>query len=329
MNNHFIWDIQSPAKIQQPVIVTDQVMDLRACWIIRLQYPGQHIQFSRNREAHVGCSALGSVAQYAIAAVAAAVRCRPQYNRAKAFGTERGGPLGDMTLDPATPVMRDQQNRLRLSSKRLPTRQIQSTTRLRHWIGTLKLTDERVIAGMQLIELTHVTFDQVLFGGAERLSADMRDKYTRHGHVTPPEVARTDAEIILLAVALGEQILTQQARIVQTVPLDVYAEPDRGRNVHHTSWIRNPRQGIQSDRLIKIRYCVGTFNARITQEGCVIGQRRGAADVGRRIGCLTERREPAWWYERVAVQQHHIAFGIVPHAHVCCRREAQVCRHGE
>ena len=75
-------------------------------------------------------------------------------------------------------------------------------------VDVFKLTDERVIAGMQLIELTHVLFDQVLFGRAKRLSADMRDEYTRYGHMTPPKVTRTDAEIIFLPIALGEQILT-------------------------------------------------------------------------------------------------------------------------
>ena len=53
----------------------------------------------------------------------------------------------------------------------------------------------------------------------------MRHEQAGHGHMTPTEVAGANAKIVLLAVALGEQILTKQSDFLHAVAPEIDAEP--------------------------------------------------------------------------------------------------------
>src|ERR1700712_1822512 len=68
-------------------------------------------------------------------------------------------------------------------------------------------------------------------GHAEGPACKMADEHAGRRDVTPSEMAGTDAEIVFLAVAVGEQVLAQRAHLIQAVTPDIHTETDRGRNI--------------------------------------------------------------------------------------------------
>ena len=62
-------------------------------------------------------------------------------------------------------------------------------------------------------------------------AADMRDEHPRCGHVAPAEMAGAQAKVVLLAIALGEQIGAEQPDRVQAGAANIQAEADAHRDV--------------------------------------------------------------------------------------------------
>ena len=233
-----------------------------------------------------------------------------------------------MPLHPAVAPVRDQQHRCRACAEQLPTCDVDAAPRLGQRIGSLEFCDQLVVAGMQLVHLAHVALDQVALRLAERPATDMRDEYCRHGDVAPAEMPCPDAEVVLFAVALGEDVLAQHSRGVQAVALDVDAEPHRARNVDDPPGIRRVAERVQPCRLLQIRNCVFVLVAGIAQDRGVIRKRRRSADAWRRVGCLPQTLQPARRHQRIAVQQHHVARRIVAHADIGAGGKSQVRRIG-
>src|SRR4051794_31597100 len=104
----------------------------------------------------------------------------------------------------------------------------------------------------------------------------------RYRDMAPAEMAGTDAEIVLLAIALREQVLAQQPDVSETVAPDIHAEPVRGRHIHHEAGIRPAHEPVQADGRSFIRDGIdqGTILARIREYRRIVGKRRRCADVG-------------------------------------------------
>src|SRR5205823_924977 len=102
--------------------------------------------------------------------------------------------------------------------------------------------DQLVITRMQPVQHSEIAGHEMVARGTERSATDMRDEYAAGRDMPPAEMARAKAEIVLLAVALREYILAEQADGLQTVVADVHAEPDGRRNVDHQPGIGAVRQ---------------------------------------------------------------------------------------
>ena len=147
-----------------------------------------------------------------------------------------------------------------------------------------KLRDQFIVAGMKLVHPAHVAFNKMALGRAKGSAADMRNKYSRHGDMAPAKMPRSDAEVVLLTIALREDVLAQHSRDIQAVTLDVDAEPHRARNIHHPPGVCRMAERVQPRRLGQVGNCVIVLDTGIAQDGCVIRQRGRRADARCRIG---------------------------------------------
>ena len=76
----------------------------------------------------------------------------------------------------------------------------------------------------------------------------MRHEHAGHRDMAPAEMAGADTEIVLLAVALREQVLSQQPDLPQTVAPEVDAEAMRGRHFDHRTTAGAAGQTIEPER---------------------------------------------------------------------------------
>ncbi len=166
--------------------------------------------------------------------------------------------------------------------------------------------DILAVTRMQLLHHRGVAFHQQSLRSAERLAAAMAHEHARHGHMPPAEMGGTQAPIVLLAIALGKDVLTQQPGFHQAGALQQHAEPDARRDVHDLARVRRPAQLIQPAEAVPVRHFTGFAGCRIGHDGPVIGHRRARPD--RRVGMRRRRQplEPFYRHHRVRVQDHHV-----------------------
>ena len=169
--------------------------------------------------------------------------------------------------------------------------------------------DQGVVAWVQPVQHRHVAGDQVASGGAERRAAGMADEDARRRDAAPAEMAGAQAEVVFLAVALGEHIFPQQANRVEAVAPEIQAEADAGRQILDGSAVGLLRQGISGDDGGEVRHRVAAVPAGVAEDGGVVGQRRRGADIRRAVCGGAQTNEPARRHQRVAVQQHHVPTG--------------------
>ena len=146
--------------------------------------------------------------------------------------------------------------------------------------------DQRVVARMQPVQHRDIARQQrpprPPERGPERRRPDMPDIDPGRRHVPPAQMPRAQAEIVLLAVALGERVLPQQPHFGQAVALEIEAEADPGRDLHHPRAVRRRRQPRQPPHRVPGPAPGSPRQGREAQDGGVVGERRGAADVRRR-----------------------------------------------
>ena len=111
--------------------------------------------------------------------------------------------------------------------------------------------DQRVVAGMQPVQdRASLRRIRCARAGSERAPADMADEHVQRGHVPPAAVPGAQAEIVLLAIALREQVLAQRADLVEAVAPDIKAEADaRPADLADLAAIGLLRQPVQRHRL--------------------------------------------------------------------------------
>ena len=179
------------------------------------------------------------------------------------------------------------------SPRRAPAREVQAPPCLRQRVRRRMRRDQFRVAGMQPLQQSCVARPQVPCRRAERMSADMRDEYPWCGHIPPAQVAGAQAKVVLLAIALGEQVGAQQADCVQAGPANIQAEPDSHRDVDRAAAIHPSRQGINARRRGKVRHVVAAASIGIVQDRSVVRQRRHCADIARAVSDAAQFLQPA------------------------------------
>ena len=107
---------------------------------------------------------------------------------------------------------------------------------------------------MQPVQQLFVAHLQVAAGLAERRTAEMRDEHSRHRDVAPAEMPRAQAEVVLLAVALGEDLGAEWADGVDAVAPQIQAEADADRDIDHAPLVGAAGDGVQPDGRGAIRH---------------------------------------------------------------------------
>ena len=101
------------------------------------------------------------------------------------------------------------------------------------------------VAGMQLLDDAAVALPQMRGAAAEGRAAEVADEQSGQRDVAPAQPAGAQAEIVLLAVALGEHVGAEQADGVQAVAAEVEAEADADRNIDYGRAVRACGQPVQ------------------------------------------------------------------------------------
>src|SRR5579872_4543409 len=128
----------------------------------------------------------------------------------------------DLPLYAAPREMADQDHRPAAAPPAgTPARKVQSPSRLRQRIGQHMSVNQLAIARMQALQQHLVPCPQVPSRRTEGTPPDMRDEHARGRHMAPAAVTRTQAEIVFLAIALSEHIVTEHADVVQAGTLHV------------------------------------------------------------------------------------------------------------
>ena len=92
--------------------------------------------------------------------------------------------------------------------------------------------DQRGISGVQLFDQCgRCAPARVPALAAERRAAEVADEQSGQRHVAPAQPAGAQAEIVLLAVSLGEHVGPEQSDGVQAVAPEVKTEADAHRNI--------------------------------------------------------------------------------------------------
>src|SRR5215472_18185846 len=127
------------------MIMPDQMVHLRTDRTVSPQEASQQFELRRNTEAKVRCSTFRAVSQHTVVPSANAARHRPEHNWANALGAKGQGSLPHAALHAAGSAVRNQQYRFRACPKCLPTLHVQSASRFRHGVYTLKVSDQRIV----------------------------------------------------------------------------------------------------------------------------------------------------------------------------------------
>src|ERR1700709_2278003 len=113
----------------------------------------------------------------------------------------------------------------------------------------------------------------------------MGDKNPRRHDVPPAEMAGTEAEVVLLAIALCEEILAEPAGLFEAVAADIQEEADAGRDLDDRLAVRARRKAIDTVEHAPVRRRLVLVTSRIAQDRGVVRERRDRADIGARKGC--------------------------------------------
>ena len=153
----------------------------------------------------------------------------------------------NLAFDTAALGVGDQDHRLAAAAPRgTPACQIQAPPHPCQRVRQSVRLDQRAIAGMQPLEQRRVARLQMLCRRTEGMAADMRDEQARRGDMPPSQVAGAQAEVGLLAIALGEQVGPQWPDRIQAGAPDIHAEADAHRNVDRAPAVHPPRQGVDT-----------------------------------------------------------------------------------
>src|SRR5439155_20749281 len=125
-------------------------------------------------------------------------------------------------------------------------------------------------AGMEPVQDGRISSDQVHPRCSERSPADMRHKDVERGNVAPTEMPGAKAEIVLLAIALGEHILAEESDLIEAVPPNVEAEADADRKVRDEARVRALRDLIQSSGLVRLGYLVAAVPIGVADDRRVV-----------------------------------------------------------
>ncbi len=140
----------------------------------------------------------------------------------------------------------------------------------------------------------------------------------------PAKPPRAQAEVVLLAVALGEQVGAERPYRIQAGSPDIQTETHAHRYVDRTATVRAPGETIDALSRRAVRNRVAARRIGIAQDGRVVGQRRDRADVRCAIGDRPQLLQPSGGNQRVAVQQDHVVPGGGAHAGIGAGGEAAV-----
>ena len=160
---------------------------------------------------------------------------------------------------------------------------------------------------MQSVQDRQVAGQQLRLGGAERTAIGVCDEYPWRGDMAPAEMTGANAEIVLLAIALGEDILAEQPDLRQAVAAKVDAEAMCCRHLNDRAAIGPASQTIEPERCRCVRNRIGTIFPRITEHRCIVGKWCRGPDVRCAVRRLGQSLDPARRRQRIAVQQNHVA----------------------
>ena len=274
MHVHVAGNAEAAQQVHDRVVVAEQVVHFHERGPVGPQQARQRRQFRGQGEAQVRGGRGGAVADQAEARhgrVAARVG-RPRSRRpgaARSDGTPsaRRAPTRARTAC-STPPPLSWVTRIDAAAPP-PARQagaeaggVEPPARRRQRVGAAMGGDQGVVAGMQPVQQGEVALQQSGARGAERGAAEMGDEHAGHGDVAPAEMAGAQAEIVLLAVALGEQVLAEQAGGVEAVAADVHAEADRGRDVDRGPRVRRGGEAAEAGSGRAVGRRVGVAGSR-------------------------------------------------------------------
>ena len=307
-------------------VVADQMVYLCRGRPVGLEQPQQVRQLVRQGIAQIGIAALVPVADdHRRPAVRTAAGT--QHDGAAAGGAVGFGRHGDHAFHAAAFLVRYQDDSLlTVAPRRAPSGKIQRPPRGGQWVGRAERLHEVLVAGVQPLQDRAVARPQRRRRGAEGGAPNMGDEHAGRGNMPPAEMARTQAEVVFLAVALGEDVGPEQADRVQAVAADIQAKTDADRNVDQRPAVGPLRQRIEPFRLGPVGHGIAAHRSRVAQDAGVVRQRRHGADVGRRARRLGQPREPARRHQRVAVEQDDVAARACHYSGIRAGGESAVVR---
>ena len=234
---------------------------------------------------------------------------------AEALGFGGGKAGGDDAVDAAAAGMGDGDERARAAAAGGPAEGVHAGAGGAERVFGLVALDEGVVAGVEAVEDGGVAFDEVDPGGAEGRAAEVADEDVEGGDVAPAVVAGAETEIVFLAIALGEDVLTEGSDLVEAVAAEVEAEAYADGDVDDVAGVCLLGEGVQRGGFGEVGDGVGSgrvwIEVGVADDGAVVGEGSDGADVWRAVGGSAEAVEPAGGDEGVAVEQDGVAAGGV------------------
>ncbi len=292
---HVVRDGEPAAQRAQRRIMAEQVVPLGMQRCLGGEQRQQPIDLARQHVAQVGELAPVGILAVRVERIGGArhvdqagAAARTQHDRAQPLCGQRPRPRPHHPLDPARLVVGDQQHRARRRGAAGGEAQpVDAAPRRRQRVGRDVRCDLVAVAGMQALQDGEVAGHQRASRGDERDVADMPHEGLRNADMAPAQRARTQAKLVLLAVALREQVLAQRPGLVQAVATQVPAEAMAGRHLDRAAAaIGGGGEGHQPPGLGEVRHRIGVAVLGIAEDAGVVGER------GWRCRCRATRRPP-------------------------------------
>ncbi len=167
------------------------------------------------------------------------------------------------------------------------------------------LRDQPCIAGIALAKQLHGPPSRGGRIGAEADGTLVVDEGVAGQEMLPAPRARTQAEVVLLAISPPERIGIEQAKFSQRCTADVHAEADRGGERDAAPSVRGLTGGVQFGHA-ETECGRTTCDAWIAADRGVVGERRNRRHPRHRIGVAGQPSQPAMRYLGVVVEQHNV-----------------------
>src|SRR4029077_19632661 len=139
-----------------------------------------------------------------------------------------------------------------------------------------EVADQVAIFRIQLLERLLCSLTQrTRFRSKARLTG-VAHEHIRREQVFPSFICSSHGEVVLLAITFPEDLGTEQPDIGETVPADVHADPDGGREGDPVVSIH-----LSEDR---VEICVGRPRLGVTADGRIVGKWGYCSDPRTAVG---------------------------------------------